>query len=85
MQNTDNPGRVANANDDDLRDDDLIALVNWRRAENIVAPVNQNRPVRKRENHQPTVQFAYDYEDDTDFGEAGATGAIIPPLLAPGI
>ncbi|KAF3623650.1 hypothetical protein FXO37_31772 [Capsicum annuum] len=30
------------------------------------------------------IGFAADKEDDTDLDEVGATGAIIPPLLAPG-
>ncbi|KAF3619603.1 putative IAA-alanine resistance protein 1-like [Capsicum annuum] len=30
------------------------------------------------------AKFAADKEDDTDLDEVGATGAIIPPLLAPG-
>lgn len=67
--------------DEDLGNDELINLTNRRRAEN-VAPTNQNQQTRGRGHQQPVVQFVPD-NDDVDLDGAGATGAIVPPPLAP--
>ncbi|PHT53364.1 putative alpha,alpha-trehalose-phosphate synthase [UDP-forming] 8 [Capsicum baccatum] len=85
QQNPDNPGRVPNPDDEDLGDDDLLDPINPSHAGNVTTPVNcnmhRNRPFRERQDHQP-VQ--YDLNDDDDgMDGAGATGAIIPPPLAP--
>ena len=82
QQNADNPGRVPNLDDEDLGDDELL---NPRRADDVAAPVNRNvnrdRQARMRPERR-AVQVAFD-DDDDDLDGAGATGAIIPPPLAP--
>ncbi|PHU18351.1 Laccase-3 [Capsicum chinense] len=58
---------VPNPDDEDLGDDDLLDLVNLRCTGNIVTPLNcyvhQNRPFRRRQDHQP---IQYDLNDDDD-------------------
>ncbi|PHT40692.1 hypothetical protein CQW23_19546 [Capsicum baccatum] len=58
-------------------------LLNPRHAAEIATPANRrDRQARFRHEQRP-VQPAFD-EDDDDLDGAGATGAIIPPPLAPG-
>ncbi|KAF3626808.1 ATP synthase subunit beta, chloroplastic [Capsicum annuum] len=82
QQNADNPGRVPNLKDEDLCDDKLL---NPRCADDVVAPVNRNVNRDRQARMKPkrrAVQVASD-DDDDDLDRAGATGAIIPPPLAP--
>ncbi|PHT32109.1 hypothetical protein CQW23_28446 [Capsicum baccatum] len=80
QQNIDNPGRATNPDDEDLGDDELL---NPRRDAEIATPANRrDRQARFRHECQP-VQPAFD-DDDDNLDGAGATGAIIPPPLAPG-
>ncbi|PHT24628.1 hypothetical protein CQW23_35679 [Capsicum baccatum] len=80
QQNIDNPGRATNPDDEDLGDDELL---NPRRDAEIITPANRRgRQARFRYDFQP-MQPAFD-DDDDDLDGFGATGAIIPPPLAPG-
>ena len=80
QQNIDNPGRATNPDDEDLGDDELI---NPRHGAEMATPTNRRgRQARYRYDRQP-LQPAFD-DDDDDLDGAGATGAIIPPPLAPG-
>ncbi|PHT27389.1 hypothetical protein CQW23_33007 [Capsicum baccatum] len=80
QQNIDNPRRVTNPDDEDLGDDELL---NPRRDAEIATPANRrDRQARFRHEYR-LVQPAFDNDDD-DLDGAGATGAIIPPPLAPG-
>ncbi|PHT43102.1 hypothetical protein CQW23_17127 [Capsicum baccatum] len=80
QQNIDNPGRATNPDDEDLGDDELL---NPRRDAEIITPANRRgRQARFRYDRQP-MQPAF-VDDDDDLDGAGATGAIIPPPLAPG-
>ena len=82
QQNADNPGRVPNLDDEDQGDDELL---NPRRADDVVSPVNRNvnrdRQARMRPERR-AVQVTFD-DDDDDLDGVGATGAVIPPPLAP--
>ncbi|PHT32240.1 hypothetical protein CQW23_28577 [Capsicum baccatum] len=80
QQNIDNPERAINPDDEDLGDGELL---NPRHAAEIATPSNiRDRQARFRHELRP-VQPAFD-DDDDDLDGAGATGAIIPPPLAPG-
>ncbi|PHT27845.1 hypothetical protein CQW23_32554 [Capsicum baccatum] len=80
QQNIDNPGRATNPDDEDLGDDEFI---NLRHVAETTTPANRRgRKTRYRYDCQP-MQAAFNDDDDDLFG-AGATGAIIPPPLAPG-
>ncbi|PHT27945.1 hypothetical protein CQW23_32453 [Capsicum baccatum] len=80
QQNIDNPGRATNPDNEDLGDDKLI---NRRHDAETATPANRRgRQARYRYDQQP-MQPAFD-DDDDDLDGAGATGAIIPPPLAPG-
>ncbi|PHT29322.1 hypothetical protein CQW23_31081 [Capsicum baccatum] len=80
QQNIDNPRRARkNPDDEDLGDDELL---NPRHDVEIATPANRrDHQARFRHERQP-VQPAFD-DDDDDLDGAGATGAIIPPPLAP--
>ncbi|PHT24601.1 hypothetical protein CQW23_35698 [Capsicum baccatum] len=80
QQNIDNPGRATNPDDEDLGNDELI---NLRHIAETATPANRRgRQARYRYDRQP-LQPAFD-DDNDDLDGAGATGAIIPPPLAPG-
>ena len=69
-----------------MGDEELLNPGNPRRIEQLATLVrcniNRNYPFRERQEYQ-LVQ--YDLNDDDDvINKAGATGGIIPPLLAPG-
>ncbi|PHT40521.1 hypothetical protein CQW23_19375 [Capsicum baccatum] len=80
QQNIDNPGRATNLDDEDLGDDELL---NPRRADEIAAPVNRRDHQARMRPEFRAVQAPFDDDDDDDLDGAGATGAIIPPPLAP--
>ncbi|PHT54814.1 hypothetical protein CQW23_03300 [Capsicum baccatum] len=80
QQNIDNPGRATNLDDEDLGDDELL---NPRRTDEVAAPMHRgDRQARMRPDRR-AVQGPFDNDDDNLDG-SGATGAIIPPPLAPG-
>ncbi|PHT49293.1 hypothetical protein CQW23_13501 [Capsicum baccatum] len=79
QHNINNLGRATNLDDEDLGDDELL---NPRRADEVAAPMNRrDRQARMRPEHR-AVQVPFDNDDD--LVGASATGAIIPPPLAPG-
>ncbi|PHT57811.1 hypothetical protein CQW23_00174 [Capsicum baccatum] len=80
QQDIDNPGRATNPDDEDLGDDDLL---NPRHAEEVAAPVNRRDRQARLRPERRAMQIPFD-DDDDDLDGAGATGAIIPPPLAPG-
>ncbi|PHT58579.1 hypothetical protein CQW23_00942 [Capsicum baccatum] len=80
QQNINNPARATNLDDEDLGDDELL---NPRHDAEIITPANKrSRQARFRYDRQP-MHPAFD-DDDDDLDGARATGAIIPPPLAPG-
>ncbi|PHT45387.1 hypothetical protein CQW23_14545 [Capsicum baccatum] len=80
QQNIDNPRRAADPDDEDLGDDELL---NPRRGAEVAIPANiRDRQARFQPEHRD-VQIPFDDDDDNDLDGAGATGAIIPPPLAP--
>ncbi|PHT44964.1 hypothetical protein CQW23_14122 [Capsicum baccatum] len=79
QQNIDNLGRATNPDDEDLDDDELL---NPMRADEVAAPVNRRDCQARMRPDRRAVQVLFD-DDDDDLDRAGATGAIIPPPLAP--
>ncbi|PHT44993.1 hypothetical protein CQW23_14151 [Capsicum baccatum] len=80
QQNIDNPGQAADPDDEDLGDDELL---NPRRDAEVATTANRrDRQARFRPEHR-AMQIPFD-DDDDDLDGDGATGAIIPPSLAPG-
>ncbi|PHT50167.1 hypothetical protein CQW23_09914 [Capsicum baccatum] len=77
QQNVDNPGRAADPDDEDLGDDKLL---NPRRDAEVVTPANRRDHQARFRPERRAVQIP---SDDDDLDGAGATGAIIPPPLAP--
>ncbi|PHT59564.1 hypothetical protein CQW23_01927 [Capsicum baccatum] len=77
QQNIDNPGRATNPDDEDLGDDELL---NPRHDAEMATLANRrDRQARFKTEHQ-AIPFD---DDDDDLDGASATGAIIPPPLAP--
>ncbi|PHT58202.1 hypothetical protein CQW23_00565 [Capsicum baccatum] len=73
-------GRATNPDDEDLGNEELL---NPRHTTEVVTPMQRrDRQARLRPDRQ-AVQITFD-DDDDDLDEAGATGAIILPPLAPG-
>ncbi|PHT32793.1 Mediator of RNA polymerase II transcription subunit 31 [Capsicum baccatum] len=80
QQNIDNPGRATNPDDEDLGDEELL---NPRHTTEVATPMQRrDRQARLRPDRR-AVQISFD-DDDDDLDEAGATGTIILPPLAPG-
>ncbi|PHT37289.1 hypothetical protein CQW23_24989 [Capsicum baccatum] len=77
--NIDNPRRATNLDDEDLRDNELL---NPRHADDATAPVNRRDRQARLRRECRAVQIPFD-DDDDDMDGSGATGAIIPPPLAP--
>ncbi|PHT43019.1 hypothetical protein CQW23_17044 [Capsicum baccatum] len=80
QQNIDNPGRATNPDDEDLGDDELL---NPRRDAEVATPANRRDRQARFRPERRAMQMPFD-DDDDDLDGAGATGAIIPPALAPG-
>ncbi|PHT47223.1 hypothetical protein CQW23_11431 [Capsicum baccatum] len=80
QQNIDNPGRATNPDDEDLGDEELLNP--WLTTEMAAPMQRRDRQARLRPDRR-AVQIPFD-DDDDDLDEAGATGAIILPPLAPG-
>ncbi|PHT34311.1 hypothetical protein CQW23_26111 [Capsicum baccatum] len=80
QQNIDNPGRAANPDDEDLGDDELL---NPRRDSEVATPENRRDRQARFRPERRAMQIPFD-DDDENLDGDGATGAIIPPPLAPG-
>ncbi|PHT38832.1 hypothetical protein CQW23_22405 [Capsicum baccatum] len=80
QQNINNPGRAEDPDDEDLGDDELL---NLRRDAEVVTPANRRDRQARFRPERRAVQIPFD-DDDDDLDGAGATGANIPPSLAPG-
>ncbi|PHT32079.1 hypothetical protein CQW23_28416 [Capsicum baccatum] len=80
LHNIDNLGKATNPDDEDLGDDELL---NPRRDAEVATPVNRRDRQARFRPERCTMQMLFDNDDD-DLDGAGATGAIIPPPLAPG-
>ncbi|PHT45054.1 hypothetical protein CQW23_14212 [Capsicum baccatum] len=80
QQNIDNLGRAINPDDEDLGDDELL---NPRHAYEIATPANRRDLQARFRPERRAMQPVFDDEDDDLDGDE-ATGAIIPPPLAPG-
>ncbi|PHT44618.1 hypothetical protein CQW23_13776 [Capsicum baccatum] len=65
--------------DEDLGDDELL---NTRRDAEVATPANRRDRQARFRPERRAMQIPFD-DDDDDLDGAGATGAIIPPPLAP--
>ncbi|PHT34111.1 hypothetical protein CQW23_25911 [Capsicum baccatum] len=72
--------RAINSDDEDLGDEELM---NPRRTDEVVTPVNRRDCQARLRPDRRAVQIPFD-DDNDDLDGAGTTGAIIPPPLAPG-
>ncbi|PHT36293.1 hypothetical protein CQW23_23993 [Capsicum baccatum] len=80
QQNIDNPGRATDRDEEDLGDDELL---NPRRDAEVARLANRRDRQARFRPERRAMQIPFD-DDDDDLDGAGATGAIIPPPLAPG-
>ncbi|PHT48061.1 hypothetical protein CQW23_12269 [Capsicum baccatum] len=78
QQNIYNPGRATNPNNENLGDDELL---NPRRDAEMATLANRRDRQARFKPERRAIPFD---DDDDDLDGAGATGTIIPPLLAPG-
>ncbi|PHT37690.1 hypothetical protein CQW23_21263 [Capsicum baccatum] len=72
-------GRATNPDDEDLGDEELL---NPRRIDEVATPGNRRDHQARFRPECRAVQIPFE-DDDDDLDGAGATGAIIPPPLAP--